>query len=285
MILITGGTGLVGQCLKNALNLANLSYLSPLREELNLGEPSQIKSYLKQHNITCIVHLAAETNVDLCEIQRKHAITINYLSTQVIADFCAEQNIKLVFISTSGVLAGNGNFQNSEIDLPNPSNFYALTKFRSEEYIIRKCTNYLIIRAAWMIGSTTGENKKFAEKVSKQIFDNTPEIKAVCDLYGSITSGERLADLIANNITSQSQAIIHCASSTVCSRYDIAKHIQKHFNSKTVIKAVKASEFPLNAPRGFSEGLTSEIAELQFGYKSLVWEEELNNFLVKINAK
>lgn len=284
MILITGSTGLVGQCLTHELDKQNIAYTGPRRDEFNLTDPCAIKAYLEGKDFDCIVHLAAETNVDLCEVQRTHALLTNYISTQVIADYCAARKIKLIFISTSGVLAGNGKFQNSEIELPAPSNFYSLTKLRAEEYITKTCPDYLTIRAAWMVGKTSGDNKKFAEKITKQIFDNVPEVKAVSDLYGSITSGARLAKLIIENLNKPSQAIIHCASGTACSRYEIAKYIQGYFKSATVVKPVRAMEFPLSAPRGFSEGLTAELAALQFGYVPLTWEEELNDFLGTIHA-
>jgi dTDP-4-dehydrorhamnose reductase len=134
-----------------------------------------------------------------------------------------------------------------------------------------------------MIGKTNGNNKKFAEKISQQILNNVPEVKVVSNLYGSLTSGDRLADFIIKQIDIESEDIIHCASNTVCSRFDVAKHIKNYFKSQTNVIPVNACEFPLSAPRGFSEGLTSEIAQQKFGYKALSWEEELNIFLGSIN--
>jgi dTDP-4-dehydrorhamnose reductase len=283
-ILITGINGLIGSDLSSFLRKADIKYDAPDRKELDLKNLLGIKEFLDQKKPEIIVHLAAETNVDLCEIQKTHALLVNYESTKVIADYCSEQNARLIYVSTSGALAGNNVYQSSEIDITNPVNFYSLTKVRSEEYIQRTVKNYLIVRAAWMIGITNGENKKFAEKIYKQIVSGAPQVKAVNNLYGSLTFGKRLAQFILDNIDIFSNDIVHCASNTVCSRFDIAKHIKFYTKSPTEIIPVASHEFPLSAPRGFSEGLSSEIAQYKFHYNSFSWEEELNCFLEDVHG-
>lgn len=283
-ILLTGSGGLVGLCLISILKAHQIKFDAPNRQVLDLLNIRAIKEYLNNNKPNVIIHLAAETNVDLCEIQRSHAILANYESTKVIADYCKEYNCRLIYISTSGALAGNNVSQSSEIDIPNPVNFYSLTKVKSEEYIQNRVKSYLIIRAAWMIGITKGENKKFAEKIYQQISSFVPSVKAVSNLYGSLTSGKRLAQFIFENISAESNDIVHCASNTICSRFDIAKYIKWYTKSSTEIIPVNACEFPLSAPRGFSEGLTSEIAQYKFNYQALSWEEELNCFLEDVRG-
>ena len=283
-ILLTGSGGLVGLCLASILEANHIKFDAPSRQVLDLKNIHGVKEYLNKSKPNIIIHLAAETNVDLCEIQRSHAILVNYESTRIIADYCREYNCRLIYISTSGALAGNHVSQSSEIDMPNPVNFYSLTKVKSEEYIQNKVKNYLIIRAAWMIGATKGENKKFAEKIYQQISSSVPSVKAVSNLYGSLTSGKRLGEFIFNNISVDSNDIIHCASNTICSRFDIAKYIKWYTKSSTEIIPVNACDFPLSAPRGFSEGLSSEIAQYKFNYKPLSWEEELNCFLEDVRG-
>lgn len=279
MILVTGGSGLVGNLLQQKLKSLGHEFVAPNRSVMDLSNGEAIRECLKNNAPQCVIHLAAETNVDLCEIQKSHAISINLEATKVMADYCAEHSVRFIFISTSGVLAGSTKLIGSELDLPSPTNFYSLSKLRAEEYIQKKCSNYLIIRAAWMLGVTEGNNKKFAEKITMQILSQVEKIKAVSDLYGSITSGNRLAEFICKNLTGVSEDLIHCASSTICSRYDIAKHIKQKFGSKTEIAPVNSCEFPLSATRGLSEGLSSEIAQKKYGYVALSWEEELDDFL------
>jgi dTDP-4-dehydrorhamnose reductase len=282
MIFITGATGLVGSYVVDKLSQLDIKTLSPNRQALNLQNTGQLKSFLINNKITTIIHLAAETNVDLCEISKSHAILVNYEITKIIADFAYENNIRLIYISTSGVLSGKNRYQHSELDTVDPSNFYSLTKWRSEEYIQKRCNNYLIIRAAWMVGETRGENKKFAEKILHQLKNNVPSVQVVSDLYGSLTTGFRLADFIIHNINIKSNDIVHCASKTVASRFHIAQYIKTFCQSTTEVIPVSCNMFPLSAPRGFSEGLTSEIASMKFGYDALTWEDELKAFLTQI---
>ncbi|MFN9323649.1 MAG: SDR family oxidoreductase [Holosporales bacterium] len=278
-ILITGSTGVVGQCLTSIFRINSVNYTAPTRNDLDIKKLTSIPAYLDQVKPNIVVHLAAETNVDLCEIQRQHAILVNYEATKLIADYCKKFKARMIYVSTSGVLSGNNRYQHSELDIKNPGNFYALTKMRGEDYIESNLENYLIIRAAWMIGIGQNGSKKFAEKIYEQIASSVPQVKAVNNLYGSLTSGKRLAQFIFDTISTPSRDLVHCASNTVCSRYDIAKHIRAHTKSPTSILPVSACEFPLSAPRGFSEGLTSEIAHYKFNYTAFSWEEELDFFL------
>ncbi|MDB5478820.1 MAG: dTDP-4-dehydrorhamnose reductase, partial [Alphaproteobacteria bacterium] len=252
---------------------------APDRTALDLADLEALRNYLEQTRPAHIVHLAAETNVDLCEVKPEHATAVNLAPTRELADYCAKTGARMLYVSSSSVFAGNSKHQHSETDAPCPTNFYAMTKWRSEEWIAEHCPDYLIIRASWMVGTTSGPNKKFAEKMSGSIFNNVKEVKAVDDLFGSLTSGDRLADLIIHNLNKTSQAIIHCASKTICSRYEIANYIKAYFNSATMIHPVGSAEFPLTAARGLSEGLDSDLAQRDFGYQALSWEEELEHFL------
>jgi dTDP-4-dehydrorhamnose reductase len=277
MILVTGGSGQVGQALLKLLDERATPYLSPTRNEFSLDSSSAITEYLSANNFTTIVHLAAETNVDLCEVEQTKANQINNLSVQAIAKFCSQNSKKLIFVSSSAVLSGDGEFMHDEESQYHPSNFYGTTKMNAEKFILENNSDYLIVRASWMLG--IGDKvKKFAQIVYEKIYQGE-DIMAVYDRFGSLTSATRLAEFLANNLSFSESGLVHCASSTACSRYEIAKHIAGYLNKKSQILPISNEYFNLTAPRGFSEGLSSKSALRNHGYVGLTWEDELNNFL------
>jgi dTDP-4-dehydrorhamnose reductase len=280
MIIVTGGTGQVGRALIEFLNSEGIEFLAPAREEFPLDDSGTILNYLTEHNFTTLVHLSAETNVDFCESNQSEAIQRNVKSVEVIADFCKLNNRDLIFVSSSAVLSGDSNFMHGERAEYSPANFYGKTKMNAEKYIVENNSRYLIIRASWMLG--IGDKvKKFGQLVYEKILSGE-DIIAAFDKFGSLTSSFRLAEFIMKNLMFSESGIIHIASTTPCSRYEIAKHISHRLGKEAVIKPVSNDVFDLPAPRGFSEGLTSEIATSEYGYIGLTWELELNDFLERV---
>jgi dTDP-4-dehydrorhamnose reductase len=147
----------------------------------------------------------------------------------------------------------------------------------AEKYIAENTPRYLIIRASWMLG-IGNKVKKFGQVVYEKIL-NGDDIDGVFDKFGSLTSSYRLAEFIVKNLVFTESGIVHIASTTPCSRYEIAKHISHRLGKTPDIQPVSNDFFDLPAPRGFSEGLTSEIATRKYGYIGFKWEQELDDFL------
>lgn len=280
MILVTGGTGQVGRAVKKSLASQEKSFDAPTRSSLNLDDPKSIELFLQGKNYESVIHLAAETNVDLCETDPQAAIRRNLESTKVLANFAKEARAQFIFVSSAGVVSANPNLMHLEDEKANPCNAYASSKAAAEDYINANLTNFLIIRAAWMLGKSANV-KKFAEIMVDKIRAGDP-VTAVYDKFGSITSSTRLADLIVANLGKDFADTVHVGSNTPCSRYDVAKEIAWRYGSGQV-SPVPSSAFQLAAPRGFSEGLDSSRASELLGYVSFKWEKELEFFLGELD--
>jgi GDP-L-fucose synthase len=60
MILVTGGSGLLGYALNNKLKQNNKIFVAPKSKELNLLDCESIKKYFEFNRIDCVFHLAAK---------------------------------------------------------------------------------------------------------------------------------------------------------------------------------------------------------------------------------
>ena len=280
MILLTGGSGQVGSQVKKLLDLNEIPYLSPTSKEFPLDNHLEIIQYLSINYFTTIIHLAAETDVDFCELNPNVAFDRNSKSVAVIADYCARNSKKVIYLSSSAVLSGGSSFLHPENSAYFPSNVYGASKMRGEIAILESPVEHLIIRASWMLG-TSNKGPKFAQIIFERI-SKGESVSAVFDKFGSLTSTKRLAEFIVKNLEFNKSGIVHVASKTPCSRYEIAKFIANYLGKSVVVDSVSNEDFKLPAPRGFSEGLQSENASGYYGYEALSWEDELMTFLKEI---
>lgn len=119
MILLTGGSGLLG----SEIVRLRPDIFHPMSSEFNILDPN--KECLK--NVDLIVHCAAFTDVDKAEDHKSECYELNVIGTKNISSFW----IPILYISTNSVFDGfTGNY--SENDIPNPVNFYSLTKLLGE---------------------------------------------------------------------------------------------------------------------------------------------------------
>lgn len=117
MILLTGGSGVLGREIKRLMP----EVAAPTRDEFNIMNPKIV------YGVDLIVHCAAYTNVDRAELNRHDCYDLNVIGTQKLSRL----GIPMMYISTDSVFDGKtGNYH--EWDIPNPVNFYSLTKLLGE---------------------------------------------------------------------------------------------------------------------------------------------------------
>ena len=127
-VLVTGANGMLGSEVCFSLiseghrvfmtDIIKNAQESSLRY-LDICDFASVKSLINELNPEMIMHLAAETDVDRCEIEKDRAFIINSHATRNIAEICREKNIVLVYISTGFVFDGEKKSPYTEKDKPN----------------------------------------------------------------------------------------------------------------------------------------------------------------------
>ena len=252
--------------------------ISPARLEFNISDTHKIEAYIKEIKPDVIFHLAAETNVDLCETNPKHALIANSLSVEKISKIANELSSYLVFISTSNVFGAKSSLKYNELDMPDPVNYYGKSKYKAENFITQNnIANSLIIRAGWMIGGGAERDKKFVGKIIQQIKDGNTSIKAVGDKYGTITMASSLAKFIIKSTQDKLIGTYHYSSQGLLTRHEIAKIILKELKCNASLLETKSCQFPLPAPRPLSEGIESLYLDEKDGIRH--YEEDLHEYI------
>lgn len=92
-----------------------------------------------------VVHTAAMSNVDACEINPERANASNALLAGYVAAACKRQQSKLVHISTDHLFSGGAPMMREEAE-PQPINAYARSKAAGERLVLQANEDALIVR-------------------------------------------------------------------------------------------------------------------------------------------
>ena len=142
-IVVTGGSGRFGQCLKNTFT--NHIIFFPNKKIFNILNPDGMQRYLKKTRANVVIHLAGLSRpMSIHEKNINKSIELNIIGTANVTKVCSELNVKLIYFSTNYVYPGvKGNY--SEYDSLLPVNNYAWSKLGGE-CSVQLYNNSLIVR-------------------------------------------------------------------------------------------------------------------------------------------
>jgi dTDP-4-dehydrorhamnose reductase len=133
-----------------------------------------------------LFHLGAYTDLEYCEKNVDDTYLTNTISVENAVYIANALNIPLLYISTAGIFDGNKDLYD-DWDQPNPLGVYARSKFMGERYVVENAKRFLVCRAGWMMGAGPKKDKKFIQKLMKQIKEGKKELFIVDDKDGTPT--------------------------------------------------------------------------------------------------
>ena len=260
--LVTGSAGLIGSQLVNDLEKSgeivyscynNVKPLCGIPTKINLLNLEDIHKIFKKFQPDVIIHSAALTDVEKCEVEPKLANSINVKSTEIIAKEAENLDSYLMYISTDYVFDGKkGSYR--ETDLTNPLNHYGKTKLSGEKIIKDKTSKWSIIRTSTPFG-THSFKKTFPVWVFENL-KNNKKINVLEDQFTSPTYVPNLSKMILEIITRNLEGFFHVSGSTKISRFEFAKIVLEKFNlDSSLLNPVKIDSMPWKAHRPIDSSL------------------------------
>jgi dTDP-4-dehydrorhamnose reductase len=185
-ILITGGSGLLGQYLNIEISKGNeilslynnhpgncRSYNSI---KTDITDKNKIQKIILDFKPDFLIHTAAvSTPQSSASMHSKDVYRINVEATRNIAEACKQLKSRLIYISTDLVYAGyRGSMLKEDAKLI-PVSLYAETKLMGEIKIREIYDNYLILRTALLYGIGLNHSKNHFQ----EMYGNLKEGKTV----------------------------------------------------------------------------------------------------------
>jgi dTDP-4-dehydrorhamnose reductase len=260
-LLITGVSGLLGS------NLAWLAsnrcqVVGVLRGERVTACPGKAPFDLVQTDLTgdgqiarvlddakpdVVIHCAALTDVDRCEVAPDEAARINTDLPVRIAEATAQRGIQLIHISTDSVFDGEqGDY--TEEDRPHPLNVYSQTKLDSEVLVARAHPQALIARVNFYGWSWQGRRS-----LSEWFYNNLAAgnvVSGFTDLVFCPLLVNDLADILLRMMERRMSGLYHVVSSESLSKYDFGQRLAREFGfDENLVRPKSSLTAGMKAPR------------------------------------
>ena len=251
---------------------------------LDFCEKDNYKFEVQKFNPDYLFHIGAFTDLEYCEKHEVETIKTNTDSVITAVEISNNLKIPLLYISTAGIFDGTKEFYD-EKDLPKPIGVYASTKYEAEKYVVNNCKKYLICRAGWMMGGGPKKDKKFVQKIIKQIKEGKKELFVVNDKHGTPTYTFDFAKNTRKLIEGDNFGLFNMVCEGRTSRLEVAKEIINILNlqDKIKINQVNSSHFSKTffAERPNSENLINgELDKIGLNLMR-PWKETLREYISK----
>lgn len=182
-----------------------------------------------------LFHLGAYTDLEFCENNVDETYNTNTLSVENAVYIANELNIPILYISTAGIFDGNKEFYD-DWDTPNPLGVYARSKYLGERFVVENVTRHLVCRAGWMMGAGPDKDKKFIQKLMKQIKDGKKELFIVDDKDGTPTYTHDFARNVKFLVEKEYWGLYNMVCTGQTSRKEVALYLLELLGLENQIK-------------------------------------------------
>lgn len=306
-ILVTGSNGQLGHEVMNELLLrgheaigcgSKPSYSgtadhSPVTKalycQMNVTDPCAVGAVMDEVKPEAIVHCAAWTAVDSAELpeNREKAWALNVRGTQLLAEACAAQKAKMIYISTDYVFDGSGERPwKPDSHECRPLNYYGLTKRQGELAVSSTLDRFFVVRTAWLFGMAGNSFVKTMLKLGK----THPALRVVNDQIGTPTYAADLGRLLADMVETDCYGTYHASNEgPYVSWYDFAKEIFRcaadrgfpEYAERVIdIQPVSSAEYGASIAKRPLNSRLDKSKLTEKGFRLLPdWRDSLNTFM------
>ena len=281
-VLVTGSSGLVGLQVVKDLTCKNHKVFSGychskpnngIPIHLDLSTLDSISKIINEIKPDVIIHLAALTDVDLCEEKKELAMTINCKSTEILANEAAANNAFFIYVSTDYVFDGTKKFF-CESDHASPLSVYGKTKLEGEKRVQNLASNWCIARISTPFGLHPTKNS-FPIWVINNL-KSKKSINVFTDQFTSPTYVPNLSKMLIEIASRKIVGLIHVSGASRISRNDFAQLVAKKLNlDASLIMPISIDDMAWKAKRPKDSSLDVSYAKSILHEKPLTIEQSL----------
>lgn len=283
-VLITGANGMLGSSLMEKLNFKNLYGFSS--DDLDITNRENVQTVLTEVQPDIIIHTAAFTNVELCEIEKDKAYTVNTMGTQNLVDYCLDRDVLFVYISSTGVY-GTQKMEEAyhEFDEANPTTVHHKSKVLGEEVVKNHLKRFLILRTGWLYGGSKENQKNF---VYKRYLEGSKKNIVYSDdsQIGNPTNVENLCNQIELLLQENMHGLFNCVDDAQqVSRYEYVKTIIELFELPCQVEVAPEGMYKRVAPVSKNESAVNYKLQLLGKNVMRPWITSLEDYIYQLKEQ
>lgn len=296
--MVTGSNGLLGQKITDlSLMDSEIELIAtsvgtnrhPVKsgyiyEELDVLDAGRLKDLVDKYHPDAIIHTAAMTNVDACELDHDKCFALNVKSVENLIQVCQNNDTQLVHLSTDFIFDGeDGPY--SEDAKPNPLSYYGQTKLESELLLQNSSCNWVILRTIIVYGIVNDMSRTNIVLWAKAALEKGEPINVVNDQWRMPTLAEDLADCCLLAVKKNAKGVFNASGKDLMSILEIVERVADYYGlDKTLIKAISAESLNQAAKRPKKTGFILDKAVKELGYHPHSFEEGIAFMEKQINA-
>jgi dTDP-4-dehydrorhamnose reductase len=279
-VLVTGSNGLLGQkiteniLLNKQFNLVATSKGSnryPVKEgytyaDMDILDAGQVRNVVAQYKPDAIIHTAAMTNVDTCQVEKELARALNVDALKTLVAVCETMNIQLVHLSTDFVFDGEeGPYDESA--RPNPLSYYGQTKVEAEVLIQNSHCRWSIIRTILVYGIVKDMSRSNIVLWAKNALEKATPLNVVNDQWRMPTLAEDLAWACLKAVEKEVTGIYHISGKDMMSVSELVSRVADYFGlDKSLMTEVSSATLNQSAARPKRTGFILDKAMRDLDY-------------------
>jgi dTDP-4-dehydrorhamnose reductase len=289
-ILITGSNGLLGQKLVAALRhdpqvqLVATSRgadrtpipLGPQYRSMDITVQAEVDEVFAATTPEVVIHTAAMTNVDACELDPAACQLQNVTATGHLVQAAKRHGCHFIHLSTDFIFDGeNGPYR--EEDVPAPLSIYGQSKLDAEQLVMNAgLAKWAIGRTIIVYGIAEGLSRSNVVLWAKSALEKGQPIKVVDDQWRMPTLAEDLADGCIRIAKRGATGIFNLSGPDGMSILELVQRVGAFFHLDTsVVTPVKSDTLGQPAKRPPRTGFVLDKARRELGYAPRGFEEGL----------
>jgi dTDP-4-dehydrorhamnose reductase len=275
-LLIVGADGQLGTDMARVL--APLAAVTALTShDLDIANRPILKQAIESARPDVVVNCAAWTAVDRAETEPDAAYRVNVLGARNVAQAARHVGARVVYFSTDYVFDGAATEPYDEDAPTGPLSVYGRTKLQGEQATREANPDHLILRLAWLYGST-GHN--FVRTVLRLAHEKD-ELRIVDDQVGSPTFTEDVVQQLWALLQDGASGTYHCVNTGSASWYEFACQIVHLSGSTVPVVPITTTEYPTAARRPAFSVLSDRHLELEHLNTMRPWQDALQDCMVR----
>ncbi|HUX84142.1 MAG TPA: SDR family oxidoreductase [Chitinophagaceae bacterium] len=288
-ILITGSNGLLGQHLLKILRenpnhtlLATARGANRLKEgkgftyqSMDLCDREQTRQVVLGFRPEAIIHAAAMTQVDDCELQPEQCRQVNVDGTAALLSAAEQTRSFFLLVSTDFVFDGlSGPYR--EEDAPHPLSVYGQSKLDAEELVRKSDLPWAIARTVLVYGIAEDLSRTNIVLWVRNSLVQGKTIRVVDDQWRTPTLVQDLAFGCRLITEKKAKGIFNISGMDLLTPYQMACQTAEFFGlDASLIQRADGTSFSQAARRPARTGFVLEKARRELGYQPHSFREGL----------